>query len=97
MDLKSWRRSLKLKQAEAASLLDLSQPVYSRYETRTRIPRPATMRIIKDRTGGLVAEADWYADPDPQPASRADNVPACRADNTAAHHLAAPSCEAAHG
>ncbi len=74
MNLRTWRNKHGLTQAEAGQVLGFAQGVVANLENRRRHPRPATMRIIKERTGGQVAEADWYADPEPAPVSRPDNT-----------------------
>lgn len=49
--LAEWRDERQLNQADAAKFLKISQPAYSRYERRERIPkRPVLERIIA-RTG----------------------------------------------
>ena len=52
--LKKWRLSMKLTQKEAALLIGVSQPSYSRYEQNSAQPSPLTAKTIEEVTQGAV-------------------------------------------
>jgi uncharacterized radical SAM superfamily Fe-S cluster-containing enzyme len=44
----------------AAAFFGLSQTAIHRYRKQVRIPRPEIIMLIKQKTGGLITEADWF-------------------------------------
>ena len=69
--LKAWREQNELSQFAAAKLLDISQPTYSDYENRKKIPRTQKALSIAEKTGGAVPVSAW-ADETPESTSQTE-------------------------
>lgn len=63
MKLSEWRKSHGFSQAQAATLIEVTQPAYCRYESGRNMPRPEVMARIREVTGGTVTANDFYAAP----------------------------------
>lgn len=61
MNLKEWRKEAKLKMAEAADKLGISQPTISRIENGEQFPGPETIELLVTNTGGAVTADDLHA------------------------------------
>lgn len=57
--LRNWRVSSGISQAEAARRVDVSQPIWSEWESGSREPRLVNARAIEAVTGGVVLVAMW--------------------------------------
>jgi DNA-binding transcriptional regulator YdaS (Cro superfamily) len=61
MDLRTYIGRDRTKLSALAQALSVSETTVYRYISRTRMPRPETVRAIERETGGAVTPADFYA------------------------------------
>ena len=60
MNLLSWRKRNDLTQAEACEVLGIPQPVISRIERGEVFPRPETLTLLLEKTGGAISPDDIH-------------------------------------
>jgi transcriptional regulator with XRE-family HTH domain len=60
MNLLQWRNKNSLTMAQAAKVLDVSQPTISRIERGLHLPERGTIEKLAIRTGGAITAADLY-------------------------------------
>ena len=61
MDLRTYIGRDRTKLCALAQALSVSETTVYRYMSRTRMPRPETVRAIERETGGAVTPADFYS------------------------------------
>jgi transcriptional regulator with XRE-family HTH domain len=60
MNLLQWRKKKDLTMAEAADVLDISQPTISRIESGAQLPNPGTITKLAEKSAGAITGPDLY-------------------------------------